>query len=77
MQVVSVARRKHTSLYDELGKHVSPAELIHALKEGFEQALNIRIVSGELTPRERELAERLCEQKYATSDWNFHLRSSN
>jgi len=77
MQVVSVARRKHTSLYDELGKNVSPAELIHALREGFEQALDIRIVSGELTTRERELAERLCEQKYATADWNLHCGSSN
>jgi lipoate-protein ligase A len=77
MQVVSVARRKLTSLYDELEKNVSPAELIHALREGFEQALDIRIVSGELTPRELELAERLCEQKYATADWNLHCRSSN
>lgn len=77
MQVVSVARRKLTSLYDELGKTVSPAELIRALREGFEQALDIRVVSGELTPRERELAERLCEQKYATADWNLQCRSSN
>jgi lipoate-protein ligase A len=77
MQVVSVARRKLTSLYDELGRNVSPAELIRALREGFEQALDIRIVSGELSPHERELAERLCEQKYATVDWNLHCRNSN
>jgi len=77
MQVVSVARRKITSLYDELGKNVSSAELIHALREGFGQALEVKIVSGELTPREHELAEKLFEQKYATTDWNLHGRSSS
>lgn len=77
MQVVSVARRKITSLYDELGKNVSPAELVHALREGFGQALDVGIVSGELTPRERQLAENLCQKKYATTDWNLYGRSSS
>lgn len=77
MQVVSVARRKITSLYDELGKSVSPAELTHALREGFGQALDVKIVSGKLTPRELQLAEKLCEQKYSTADWNLNGRGSS
>ncbi|HVP16380.1 MAG TPA: biotin/lipoate A/B protein ligase family protein [candidate division Zixibacteria bacterium] len=77
MQVVSIARRKITSLHDELGENVSPAELVHALEEGFGQALDVKIVSGALTPRERQLAEKLLEQKYATTDWNLHGRSSS
>jgi lipoate-protein ligase A len=71
MQVANVARRKITSLHEELGKSVSPAELVHAVREGFAQAFNVEIVEGELTPRERELAQKLCEQKYATTDWNL------
>jgi lipoate-protein ligase A len=71
MQVASVARRKITSLNDELGKNVSPAELIEALREGFGQALDVKIGSGELTSRERQLAERLCKQKYSDADWNL------
>ena len=71
MQVASVARRKITSLNDELGKNVSPAELIEALREGFGQALDVKIGSGELTSRERQLAERLCKQKYSNADWNL------
>ena len=77
MQVVSIARRKITSLYDELGKNVSPAELIHALREGFGQALDLNIVSGELTSREHKLAEKLFEQKYSTADWNLRGRSGS
>ena len=75
LQVVSVAKRRITSLYDELGKKLSREELVDALRVGFAQALQVEIVSGELTPRERELAEKLCEQKYATVNWNFHGRT--
>jgi lipoate-protein ligase A len=71
MQVVSVARHKITSIYNELGKSVSEAEMNHALVEGFQRALGIELVDGELTPHERELAERLCRQKYASTDWNL------
>jgi len=33
-------------------------------------------VRGELTLYEKELAKKLCKEKYATGDWNFHGRSS-
>jgi lipoate-protein ligase A len=77
MQVVRVAGRKITSLYGELGKNISRAELVHALREGFGQALDVKIVSGALIPRERELAQKLCQEKYATTDWNLLGRSGN
>jgi lipoate-protein ligase A len=71
MQVVSIARNRITSLRDELGKNVSTAELNHALIEGFQKGLDIKLVNGELAPHELELAERLCRQKYGTDDWNL------
>lgn len=77
MQVVGVARHRITSLRNELGKNVSSEEMNQALTEGFQKALSIELVNGELTSHERELAETLCRQKYATDDWNLRGRSSD
>lgn len=77
VQVVAVARQKITSLRNELGKNVSAEEMNQALIEGFQKALGIKLVSGELTSHERELAEALCRQKYVTDDWNLRGRSSD
>jgi lipoate-protein ligase A len=54
-----------------LGRNVSAKEVSQALAEGFQKALNIKLVDGELTPYERELSEKLCKEKYATREWNF------
>jgi lipoate-protein ligase A len=72
MQIVSVARRKITSLRDELRKDVSTIEMNHALTDGFQKALNVRLIDDELTLHERELAERLRRERYATTDWNIY-----
>lgn len=76
MEVVNVARRKITSISKELKRDVSIEEVNQALTEGFQKALNIKLVDGELTLFERELAEKLCKEKYATDDWNFYGRTS-
>jgi len=72
MQVVDVAKNKITSLRMELGKNVSVREAYQALVEGFEKALKVPLLEGELTLYERELAERLFKEKYSTDDWNIH-----
>ena len=71
MEVVSVAERKITSVRDELGRNVSIKDVYQALIEGFQKALNIQLVTGELTSYETELAEKLRDEKYATESWNF------
>lgn len=71
MEIVCIAKDKITSIRDELGRNVSVKEVSQALAEGFQKALNIELVDGELTPYERELAEKLCKGKYATHEWNF------
>lgn len=76
MEVVNVAKRKITSIKKELEREVSIKEVNQALTEGFQKALNIKFVDGELTLYERELAEKLCKEKYATDDWNFYGRNS-
>ena len=76
MEVVGVAERKITSVKKELGGHVSVEEVKQALVKGFQKALNMKLVRGELTLYEKEFAEKLCKEKYATDDWNFQGRSS-
>ena len=76
MEVVGVAERKITSIKKELGRHVSIEEAKKALVKGFQKALNMKLVRGELTLYEKELSEKLCKEKYATDNWNFHGRSS-
>lgn len=71
MQVLDVAKQRITSINDELGKGVPLSEVNSALVDGFSRALNVELTAGELTPFERELAERLCKEKYATDEWNF------
>ena len=76
MEVVGVAKRKITSVMKELGRNVSVEEVEEALVRGFQKALNIKLVEGKLTLYEKELSEKLCKEKYATDDWNFHGRNS-
>jgi len=71
MQVVNVAKNKITSVKEALG-HAVPAETAsNALSAGFKNAFSIQLTNGELTPFERELAETLYKEKYATDNWNL------
>ncbi len=76
MEVAAVARNRITSIKKELGRDVSETEVYQALRDGFQKALNIQLISGELTFYERELAEKLCKEKYATDDWNLHGKTT-
>ena len=42
-----------------------------SLKKGFEKALNIKLVPGELSEYEKQLTKKLIKEKYATREWNF------
>ena len=75
MEVVGVAKNKITSVKEELGHAVSAETANNALSVGFKNAFGIQLTEGELTPFERELAEELCREKYATDDWNFYGKS--
>jgi lipoate-protein ligase A len=70
-QILPIARRKITSLTDELARKIPRSELIHALTDGFREALHINLVEGDLAPSERELAETLYRERYSTKPWNF------
>jgi lipoate-protein ligase A len=76
MEVVGVAKKKITSVKEELGHVVSAETANNALSVGFKNAFGIQLTDGELTSFELELAEELCREKYATDDWNFYGKSA-
>lgn len=60
-----------TSLKQVLGAEVGWEEVTKAIKRGFEQGLGVRLILGQLTPEEEELARWLVKHKYVTEEWNF------
>jgi len=70
-QAADIAKRKITSVENELGHSVAPERVADVLAEGFRSVLNVKLEPGELTSDEVELAERLCKEKYATKEWVF------
>jgi lipoate-protein ligase A len=70
-QAADIAKRKITSIQNELGHAVMPETVANALTHGFRAMLKIQVEPGELTVYEVELANKLYKEKYATSEWNF------
>ncbi|MDH7477308.1 MAG: biotin/lipoate A/B protein ligase family protein [Candidatus Bathyarchaeota archaeon] len=71
MEIVTLAKNKITSIKENLGKNVSKEEVTNALTHGFQKALNIQLIKGNLTSYEIECARKLIKEKYATKEWNF------
>jgi lipoate-protein ligase A len=75
-QAADIAKRKITSIQNELGHAVIPETVANALAQGFRAMLKIQLEPGELTAYEVELANKLCKEKYATAEWNFESKTS-
>jgi len=69
--VLSIARKRLTSIKHEFGSTVSTDKACQALVTGFQRALNIQLKEGELTSYEQSLAEKLRREKFATDNWNL------
>jgi lipoate-protein ligase A len=70
-QAAEIAKRKITSIQDELGHNVAPETIANALAQGFRAILKIQLEEGELTPSEVENANKLYKEKYSNEKWNF------
>jgi len=70
-QAADIAKRKITSIQNELGHAVMPDTVANALAQGFRAMLKIQLEPGELTAYEVELANKLCKEKYGSQEWNF------
>ncbi len=76
-QAADIAKRKITSIQNELGHTVMPETVANALAQGFKAILKIQLEPGELTPYEVELANKLFKEKYGTKEWNFDGKTSS
>jgi lipoyltransferase/lipoate-protein ligase len=76
IQAVNIAKRKITSIQDELGHSVMHETIVNALEQGFKAILKIQLDEGELTPTELETANKLYKEKYLTKEWNFSGKTS-
>lgn len=59
-----------TTIKRELG-HVDFGEVEEALKKGFTEVFDAKLVKGKLSEEERRLALKLKKEKYGTADWIF------
>jgi lipoate-protein ligase A len=65
--------QRATTMESVLGRAVGWDEAAEAMQRGFAEALNLRLVIGELSAAERADAERLRVEKYAAEAWNARL----
>ncbi len=70
-QAADIAKRKITSIQNELGHVVMPETVANALVQGFRAMLKIQVEPSDLTPTEVKLANKLCKDKYLLKEWNF------
>ncbi|HEX9261844.1 MAG TPA: biotin/lipoate A/B protein ligase family protein [Candidatus Bathyarchaeia archaeon] len=75
LEVLKVAESRITSVRNELGHAVTPETAANAITIGFENALKMKAVEGELTSFEQDIARKLFKEKYFTDDWNLHAKS--
>jgi len=70
-QAADIAKRKITSIENELDRAVKPETVADSLAEGFRSILKIQLEPGSLAPYEVEVANHLVKEKYATKEWAF------
>ena len=70
-KLIQSVRERVTSIRNELEKRVTFDEVRKALITGFQGALQINFSEGRLSKREKELADRLMNDKYSNERWIF------
>lgn len=70
MQATDIAKRKITSVQNELGHNISLETVANALAQGFKAIIKIQLKEGNLTTEEVEVANKLYKEKYSTDSWN-------
>ena len=56
-------------------KAITYEELAEAIKYGFKENFNFKIIDSHLNNEETQLAWKLTEEKYSTEEWNYQLLS--
>lgn len=67
-------RQQACALNDIASERITYSRAVEAFASGFAQGLGVAMVRRQLTPAELELAEKLEQEKYRTTRWNFERR---
>ncbi len=70
-RLATLAKKKISSLSDEIGKEITFDMIKDALKKGMEEVMGEEMVESQMTDFELELARKLYNEKYSTEKWNF------
>jgi lipoate-protein ligase A len=68
-------RERVTSLSGEVGRELDTSGVIERFIVHFSDVLQVRLLPGELSPKELDLAANLLDVKYSTESWNFGSRT--
>lgn len=71
LELVSKVKMRMTSVNSELIEKKNYCDVKAALIEGFEEELGIEFIESEISEGEKEIADRLCREKYNGPDWNM------
>ena len=66
-------KKRVTSLKQELKREVKFKNVATALKKGFEENFNIKLIPDNLTIKEKKSSQEIAATKFSTKEWN-HLR---
>ncbi len=66
-------KKRVTSLNQELKREVKFKNVATALKKGFEENFNIKLIPDNLTIKEKKSSQEIAAIKFSTKEWN-HLR---
>lgn len=61
-----------TCLGEVSGRKIGYEEVVPVLTRGFEKAFGVRMIESDLTEQEHDLAKRLVQEKYSSTDWNIN-----
>ena len=70
-KMIADVKERVTSIRDILGRDVQINELKDALRLGFSEALDIKLIPSKLSAEEQNTSKRLALEKYSSHEWNF------
>ena len=69
-KLISDVKQRVTSIKHVLGRNIDFKEIADAMKTGFEEEFNVKLIEGSLTFEEKELTRKFEKEFFATKEWN-------
>ena len=70
-KIISSVQERVTSVNNEINNNVSLKEVASVMKDGFNDALKVNFIDGQLTNEEVILMKELSKNKYNNDKWTF------